>query len=415
VFVNVLRVLSVGGLALLFLQAKVSAAPPTAEEARAAFTIFLNAREDIVQRCIYRPSGRDVVFGALNALSWELGPEYASFFPVDDGKKDPEAWQIFQQTLTRLAQAPKMKLSLKALVERSLRAYCRSLDRYSDYDDLETWQQEIRMKQADYSGVGMSIERTPEGYDCHPFPGGPADLAGCDAGDRLIEVESKPVRGLNAVEVASLIVGKEGTKVRIKVRHRNDGVEEMLTVTREKIRSSFIEVEQDSAGATVRLRRLTDATVRDLRSFLRTLKKGGQLTLDLRGCQGGDLSAAVAIASLFLPKGAVIGRLETLSGKEPFHSSNDAPFQPGKLIIIQDRSTMSGAELLTVALVSSPQVRAESRGEKSYGKGVTIAEVAVENGGGRLRITDARIYGPKDEFWDGEGLSPLVENVAVPD
>ncbi len=70
---------------------------------------------------------------------------------------------------------------------------------------------------------------------------------------------------------------------------------------------------------------------------------------------------------------------------------------------------MSGAELVTTVLVTSSDVRAESRGERSYGKGVTLSEVEVSDGGDRLRFVDGRIYGPHGEFWDGEGLSPTTE------
>lgn len=389
-------------------------APPTEQEVETALKLFLNLKEDILQRCVYRPSERDIVMGSLKALQREMGPEFATHFPEDRGGTFQEALRVYRTTILTLAQAPTVKSSVKNLVERSVKGYCRTLDRYCDYDDLASWQSETKIKRPDYVGVGMTIERTPEGYDCYPFPGGPADLAGCDAGDRLLEVDGKPVRGLTMVDVATLIVGKEGTVVRLKVRQRDDGKERVLSVNREPIKLSFIEVLQSSKGSTVRLRRLNDQTVQDLRAFLRTLKPGEPLTLDLRGCPGGDLSAAVAISSMFLPSGTVIGRLETLQGKETFQSENPAPYRPGKLIILQDKGTMSGAELITMALVSSSVVKAESRGERTYGKGVTIAEVAVEGGGGRLRITDARIYGPRDEFWDGEGLNPTVEGELPP-
>jgi carboxyl-terminal processing protease len=321
----------------------------------------------------------------------------------------PAAFEKYQVAIRKLARTEAMKeRTVQDLVEQSLRAFCHTLDRYSDYDDHASSVREKALKKMDYVGAGMTIERTSEGFGCYPFPGGPADLAGCISGDRLLEVEGVSVRGRSAADVGSMFPGPPGTLVKMKVRHASDGKEEVLEVKRGPISTSFISVEQGKGRATVRLRWLTDATVKDLRSFLRAAKVGEPLTIDLRGCHGGELRAAVAVAELFLPAGATICTIETRAGKEVFRSANPTPFRAKPLIILQDKGTMSGAELVTVALVTSPEVRAESRGERSYGKGVTLSEVEVV-GGGRLRFADGRIYGPHGEFWDGEGLPPSVE------
>jgi carboxyl-terminal processing protease len=393
-------VLGLGGL---------EAREATQEESDQAFRLFLNVKEEFVQRCIYKPGELKMLGDALDGLARELDPEFAPYFPQNLGPDFPKAWDTFQKSLRKLAATPELeKRTVKDLVEQSLRAYCRRLDRYSDYDDLETYEREKALKRSEYLGVGMTIVRTPEGFDCYPFPAGPADLAGCFPGDRLLEVEGVSVRGHHAVDVGRMFAGPEHSIVRLKVRHPGDGKEEVLQVKREKILTSFISVEHGPAGAMVRLRRLNGDTVKELRTFLRTAKPGQPLTIDFRGCPGGDLDAAVDIASLFLPEGAVIGRLETRAGKEVFRSKNRTPFRAKPLIILQDKGTMSGAELVTTALVTSRDVRAESRGERTFGKGVTIAEVEVD-GGGRLRYVDGRLYGPNGEFWDGEGLTPTME------
>lgn len=387
----------------------VKTKPSLQKESDAAFTFFLNVKEQLVQQCIYRPSEVQVVTGSLNALARDLDPEFAPYFPEKMPKTFSEAFEKYQQALRKLWSTDAMeKRPLQEIVEQSVRAYCHTLDRYSDYDDLASSLREKALKKADYVGVGMTIERTAEGFGCYPFPGGPTDLAGCISGDRLLEVDGKSVRGRNAADVGSMFPGVAGTTVRVKVRHASDNKEEVLEVKRGPISTSFISVEQGNGRATVRLRWLTDATVKDLRTFLRATRPGQPLTIDFRGCHGGELQAAVAVAELFLPAGAIICTIETRAGKEVFRSANATPFRATPLIILQDKGTMSGAELVTVALVTSPEVRAESRGERSYGKGVVLSEVEVV-GGGRLRYADGRIYGPHGEFWDGEGLPPSVE------
>jgi len=401
-----------------FAAAAVPSAPArevTQAESDQAFRIFLNVKEELVQRCVYQPTELAVLTGTLKALERELDPEFAPYFPQQLPANFAEAWPLAQKALRRLAEQPELESrTLQSLVEQGLRTYCRSLDRYSDYDDLAGYEMEVKLKSPPYVGVGMTIERTAEGFDLFPFPSGPADFAGCFPGDRLLEVDGKTVRGLGKIDVGAMFSGTAGSEVRVKVRRAFDRKEDILTVKRGPIEPAFISVEQEPTGPIVRLRRLTAATVRDLRVFLRTARPGTPLTLDLRGCPGGEFDAAIEIARLFLPAGSIICKVETRRGPEVFRSDNPRPFLARPLLILQNRGTMSGAELLTAALVTSPTIRATSLGERSYGKGVTLVESLVESGGGRVRYAEGRIFGPRGEFWDGEGLAPTTEDRRKP-
>ena len=118
---------------------------------------------------------------------------------------------------------------------------------------------------------------------------------------------------------------------------------------------------------------------------------------------------------MFLPTDTVIAKLETIQETKTLRSNNPAPYLPAKLSILQDRFTAGGAEIIVVALLDYPPLKAVSYGETTYGKGVAQQTVKVSgkdsNGetvvqAGILKITDSRIYGPKGEFWDGIGLPP---------
>lgn len=376
-----------------------------------AFRLFLQAQADILEISIYRPPEREIIRESLRGLERELGPKLAHFFPRDTGTTVQETWEAYVTTLRALADAPETGLSLHQLVEKSLRAYCATLDRYSTYDDRVTVAQADRLKRADYVGVGVTLQEVKGGFACNPFPGGAADRAGLVAGDGLLAVDDKPVEGLSLMQVAVLTAGPADTEVRLRVRHA-DGVEEVIPVKREEFASSPIEVEQAGNEVRVALRRFTARTVQDLRALFRTLPPERAITLDLRGCPGGALQAAVDTASLFLPADTVICRLETRRGVETFVAQNAAAYRPSRLTLLQDGLTASGAEIVIVALLSHRPLHAESRGEQSYGKGVTLRPVEISQpglDGGVLTIADGKIYGPNREAWDGEGLSPTVE------
>ena len=385
-------------------------------EGRAEFQLFRNAMNDIVTRCIYRVSQRDVLVGALKALKQELGPKFTATLPSDyERKTDEEDWLIYQRTLRELAHASEINQSLKNLVELSLRGYCRTLDRYSGYDSYETWQKLQEFGEPDYVGVGVTvIEGREEGFVCEPIRGGPADRAGLDQGDHLLAVNEHAVRGATRLQIRMWLGETQEHSVQLRVRHR-DGAEETVAVPKEQISYTPVSVEENESGVQISLRALSERGVADLREALRSIGPSKTITLDLRGCGGGPVQFATAVASMFLPANSVVGKLETLAGTETIRSNTSAPYRPAKLSILQDRLTASGAELIIVALRSYAPLKAESYGEKTYGKGVAqrVIKVSGKNREGTeivqagiLTITDSRIYGPHDEVWDDVGLQP---------
>ena len=399
---------------LLFVRGDLIKAGPKEERSAALFT-FRGAENKIVSECIYRPKPEDVEWGILAGLARELGPDYAKYFPEELAGPVVDPERAYDFTLSRLQN--ELKIPPKTLITRSLRAYCRTIDRYSGYDDFETYMRWVEAGKFNLVGIGVAFmePKKGEGFIVYPFPDGPAERSGIVGGDYLLEADGTSVKGMSKVEVFTACQGKAGTKVTIKVRHA-DTSEESFPVIREKVTTSPLVVEQTPSGMRVVCRNLiSNQSLEDFRKLLQTRRNGEALTIDLRGCIGGDVNAAVGLASLFLPADTVIGKLETVKGQEKLISTNKAPYHPSKLIILQDRLTVSAAELVIVALVANRNLSVETRGERTYGKGVTQREVKIfaddkrTTTAGILTITDARMYGPNNEVWDGEGLAPMVE------
>lgn len=376
--------------------------------------LFVNAREAIVDHSVHRHNKREVTLGMWRGLARKLGPKYAAYFQV---ALTPEMnpTEVYLGTLKTIADSAAAKadgLTLKALVEKSLDGYCRSLDAYSEYADEATARRVDEAHNPDYVGIGTTFRRTRDGFLCAPFPGGAADRAGLSHDDELIEIDDAPVRAMTMLEISSHLSGKVGQPVRLKVKHK-DGEIEALTVTREAVSSTPLAYQEAGGLVRISFRRINERAFEDLRILLRSLGPGRSLVLDLRGCPGGEFSAAVRIAELFLPEKTLIAKLETNAGRELETSRNRTPYRPRLLRLLQDEATGSAAELIIVALTSHPGVlKAESRGEKTFGKGVTTRPIKLERGG-ILTITDSRMYGPHDEFWDNEGLPPSSD--AEPD
>ncbi|MGB9607017.1 MAG: S41 family peptidase, partial [bacterium] len=62
-----------------------------------------------------------------------------------------------------------------------------------------------------------------------PLPKSPAERAGLKAGDYIVAVDDKDVKGLSVDEVASRIRGKKGTYVKLTIERK--GLKERLTFT----------------------------------------------------------------------------------------------------------------------------------------------------------------------------------------
>ena len=400
--------------AFLSIAVLVAFAPPsgasTPEERSVGWSIFIGARDTFVSLCLYKPKPEQVVWGALAGLAKEMGPEYAQHFPKTFSGTLDDGMDQYERTLRALEEASHKPL--RELVTKSIHAYCRSLDRYSDYDDYETWSDVQTARQYAGIGIGMTlVDQSGEGKFLHPFPDGPADRAGIADGDLLLEVDGVSVRSASKMRIACACAGREGASVKLKVRHAN-GKEETLDVVREKISGSPLKVEQSDAGLRIACHEVCASAADEIQAVLRSAPPNREITLDLRGCGTGSVDAAVKIASMFLPPGSTIAKLETVHGREQLTSSNPNPYRASKLILLQDRFTASSAEMIIAALLGN-RGKVESRGERSYGKGVTGMQVKVliepnRTMGGMLLITDTRIYGPTDEVWEEEGLSPTV-------
>ena len=381
----------------------------TAEEQ--AFPIFKAAKEEIVANCLYRPKPEQVVWGALAGLAKQLGPDYAKYFPEKMTGSEEEAWDAYEFTL-RILKGER-QIPLQTSVVRSLQAYCRSVDRYSDYDDAETWAKLQKGSEFEFDGIGVTlVARAVDGFILITFPNSPAERAGVVNGDLLLEVAGVSVRGPSMEEVQCSCRGKEGTKVTLKVRHA-DNAEESFEIVREKLVVSPLKVDQTAAGLRVTCRAVLAKAVEQFRTLLRSHTPDEELTLDLRGCSVGTVDAAVAMASLFLPSETLIGRLKSETKQVELRYDNNTPFRPAKLIILQDRFTASAAELVTVALVGSHSFPVETRGERSFGKGITQCQRRILDDkqavAGNLRMTDMRMFGPNNEEWDSSGLMPTAK------
>lgn len=145
----------------------------------------------------------------------------------------------------------------------------------------------------------------------------------------------------------------------------------------------------------------------ELHGALRVLAMDGlrALVLDLRGCPGGDLDAAIDAAGAFLPEDTVIARVVDHAGDAVTHRSRALRPYDLPLVALVDDRTASAAELFVGAL--SANDRAVVVGERTYGKGAVQAVVPAV--GGFVANTLGYVSLPGDVCIEGAGISPDLQ------
>jgi len=410
---DLLRVKSccmVVGLLLAFCTtgAATSTLAQDADETAAIASLVKEAVETI-HTLAYRTEPKPVILTkALHGLVGVVGDSAKAHDKDLSALPDDKAEEDFLLALKNLSEAPGQRRTLRDLAETSLQAYCKQHDPYTRYTRSEDYKLTQLMNKVSGSGIGMTINEKDSGLFCYPMPGTPASVAGIKPGDKLLSVEGKSVEGKPLEYLASVIRGAPGTEVSLRVEH-GFGRAESLKVTREALTMPSVTIEKRLASYTLRTRKFSKELLGEARENLSKLSTGSTLTLDFRGCPGGDLDVAIEFASLFLEPGDPIVTVRTRNQPDEVNvAKKPREFKPAAIVILQDEGTASAAELVIAALLNSKTARATSQGTKSYGKGVMQTRRELQ-GGGSILLTTGLLLAPQGETWDGVGLTPSLD------
>lgn len=388
-----------------------SGAPAADQEADVAtVTALVNEAVGQIYKVAYRTEPIPVIYTkALRGLLTSLGEGAQAQAKDLSGMIDGAAEAEFISALQAIATAPGQRQSLRDLAETAIKTYCKQHDPYTRYIEADDVRISQLMGKASGSGVGMSINEKNGIFLCYPLPGSPAEAAGVKAGDKLLTVDGKSVNEKPLEYLAGLIRGAPGTEVNLRVEH-GFGRAQTVRVTREALTTPTVFVEKKVTGVVLRVRKFSKELLDEARAALGQLTAGSTLTLDLRGCPGGDLDVAIAFTSLFLEAGEPVVTVRT-RGRPDEVSTATKPreFKPAAIVLLQDEGTASAAELVIAALVNSKTARAASQGVKTYGKGVLQTRIELR-GGGVLMVTTGELIAPQGQTWDLTGLLPSLEN-----
>ncbi len=321
------------------------------------------------------------------------------------------------QVRKRLEQLEKtlQQQSAKEQLAPALLALARAGDAHSDYltqEELEDTESELRLSRI---GIGVTLEQDSQGLRVVALlPGGPAQKDGrLRVNDHIVAVAEEgkgfqDLEGLPFAQAVSLLRGKKGTLVRLKIspsRAPDCAQRVILGMHREEMRSrdgeafaKIVEAKAPDGKTTQRFGWLVvpgfygddagplgtraSSVSKDVGLLLKRLQaeKVAGVVLDFRGNLGGLLDEAIEIGGLFCGR-VPIAQVNASDAETevllPEHLRSAKPIYNGPLIVVTDRGSASASELVAGALQDYGRALVVG-GEQTFGKGSVQTTLALK-------------------------------------
>ncbi len=358
------------------------------------------------------------ISGMLIGLTLAIGH---SVFALKDEQQQAqsipyEELQTFTDVMSRIKQDYVEPVKDKKLLEDSIRGMLAGLDPHSAYLNPEEFK-ELRIGTTGQFG-GLGIEVTMEGglvKVVAPIDDTPASRAGIKAGDLIIRIDDKPVKGLTLNDAVKLMRGKPGTDIKLTIVREGEPETIEMTITREIIRTKSVKSRSLEPGfGYVRISSFQSRTATDLLKAISELQgketlKG--LVLDLRNNPGGVLNGAVGVSDAFLDDGLIVYTKGRVADSNMKYTATPGDALNGKpLVVLVNGGSASASEIVAGAL--QDHKRAIIMGRKTFGKG-SVQTIQELRNGGAVKLTTARYFTPSGRSIQAQGIEPDIKLRAI--
>ncbi len=327
--------------------------------------------------------------------------------------------RVFVDVFDQIRKSYVEEVDDRTLLENAIKGMLNGLDPHSAYLDEEAFADLRETTTGEFGGVGLEVAGDESGFVrvITPIDDTPAQAAGIESGDLIVEIDGKSVKGISLNEAITKMRGAKGSKIALTLMREGRSAPLTVTLTRDLIRVQSVRGRFLEPGfAYLRIAQFQSETGADLHATIARLKKEGKLrgaVLDLRNNPGGVLQSCVEVADAFLDDGLIVyteGRVDNASSR--FSASPGDDLDGAPLVVLINGGSASASEIVAGAL--QDQHRAIIVGTDSFGKG-SVQTVLPLGEKRAIKLTTARYFTPSGRSIQAQGIAPdiVVERAQV--
>jgi carboxyl-terminal processing protease len=338
------------------------------------------------------------VIGLVAVISFLSGGWLLQRGVANDGNVYQQA-RLFDDVLGHVSTYYVDSIGETDLYQKATRGMLEQLkDPYSVLLTGDDYKALTEQTSGNYAGLGIQID-VRDGWITvvAPLPETPAERAGVETGDQIIEVDGKSTEGWKNDQAVKALRGDAGSKVGITIRRAGitDPLKYRLTRAQIHMRSVPPGTMFDAGVGYISLNPVSETSAEELRQEIAAMKGKGMksLIMDLRGNPGGLLDQGVKVADLFLD-----ARQEIVSTRGRARGSTKEFFDEARqvwpdlpIVVLVNDGTASAAEIIAGALQDHD--RAVVVGAPTFGKGL-VQTLFPLGEGVALKLTTARWFTP---------------------
>lgn len=283
-------------------------------------------------------------------------------------------------------------------------------DPYSSFLDPETADAFLSDLSGSFEGIGAEIGiKDGDLTVIAPLPDSPAERAGIQAGDVILEIDDKDTSNMALDAAVNNIRGPRGTRVTLVIRRNGNETAEEMTIVRDVIDIKSVEWKfLDGGIGYMKINQFNEETWPEFNRAVTafTGRDVQKLVVDLRNNPGGFLETSVQIASEWLPDGAPVVIERNRDNTERIYKSEGSHRLRGvRTAVIVNKGSASASEILAGAL--QDHKAATVVGEQSFGKG-SVQDFEILEDGSALKLTVSEWLTPNRQQINKQGVTPDV-------
>ncbi|MHB8427991.1 MAG: S41 family peptidase [Acidiferrobacterales bacterium] len=266
-----------------------------------------------------------------------------------------------------------------------------------------------------FAGIGIEVQmKNRQLVIVAPIDGSPAQKAGLQAGDIILDVNGHSIAGQPINKVVGEIKGPPGTRVSLTIRNPKTGKLRQFHLVRAHIRLSSVtwHMLPGTRIAHVRIALFSKGTAKELAKALDAAQAQGAkaIILDLRNDPGGLFDEAIDTASLFLQHGNVLLERNVHGHVRKVPVRRGTPKFTLPMEVLVNSGTASAAEIVAGALRDAG--RANLIGQTTFGTGTVLEAYPLSDGSALVLAVQEWLTPHGRSFWH-HGITPS-QVVALP-